>query len=80
MADKHPEPKYPGVKATCCLCGGPYRSFGHNAAPLSDERCCGGCNYTKVLPARLRRAGHPYLADVFERGLLRSGDADGDVS
>jgi len=56
----------------CCLCGGTYRNFGHNAAPLSDGRCCDDCNYTKVLPERLRRAGAAKLAEAFERGLVKA--------
>jgi hypothetical protein len=81
MAEKHPEPKsHVEAIGTCCLCGGPYGPFGHNAAPLSDGRCCGGCNDTKVIPARLRGAGQPHLADAFERGLLHSRDDEGDAS
>ena len=48
----------------CCLCQkeieviGMYKD-GHNAWPLNKEirdRCCGDCNATKVIPARLAMA------------------------
>lgn len=40
---------------TCCLCGGKYWGWGNNAWPLDNEgRCCDACNFTKVVPARLR--------------------------
>jgi hypothetical protein len=28
-------------------------SEGHNAAPITEGRCCGECNDTVVIPARL---------------------------
>lgn len=29
--------------------------WGHNPAPLKDEgRCCGDCNYNKVVPTRFK--------------------------
>ena len=59
---------------TCCLCGGTYRNFGHNAAPFAQGRCCDNCNSMKVLPERLRRAGSPELAQAFERGLVATKD------
>ena len=33
--------------------------FGHNADPISKGhgRCCGTCNYTKVITARLQMMG-----------------------
>lgn len=39
----------------CSLCGGPYERYGNNPEPLRTvhERCCGDCNETKVIPARL---------------------------
>lgn len=40
---------------TCCLCGVTYNGWGNNAWPLDNEgRCCDQCNFTKVVPARLR--------------------------
>ncbi len=47
----------------CCLCGGeceewPGGFYGHNPQPLSDGgRCCGTCNKTKLIQARLRELG-----------------------
>ena len=32
---------------------------GHNPEPLAEGRCCGDCNDTKVIPARLKNAGYP---------------------
>jgi hypothetical protein len=45
----------------CCLCGEEIKptitgwTEGNNAMPLKDGRCCSYCNYTKVLPERIRR-------------------------
>lgn len=42
----------------CCLCGkeieivGTWKK-GNNARPLKAGRCCGKCNITKVIPARI---------------------------
>jgi len=55
-------------KNECCLCGGEMeyisvnrntKIFGHNADPISKGhgRCCGTCNYTKVITARLQMMG-----------------------
>ena len=42
----------------CSLCGKKIESIwnSHNAQPLNNGRCCGDCNTTKVIPARLERA------------------------
>ena len=38
----------------CPLCGETYSGYGHNAWPLiNDGKCCGECNMTQVVPARL---------------------------
>jgi len=42
----------------CCICKSEIElvgdwSEGHNADPVQDGRCCGSCNATVVLPARL---------------------------
>ena len=48
----------------CCLCGGGLGhhgdnlSFGNNPEPLGQkkgDRCCDNCNFTRVLPARLKQ-------------------------
>jgi len=31
---------------------------GHNAQPVAKGRCCGTCNDTKVIQARLRNLGY----------------------
>jgi len=41
---------------TCCLCLCPLginESFGNNPWPLSGEKCCDKCNFTKVIPTRI---------------------------
>lgn len=43
----------------CCLCGNEIEAvgswtYGNNAQPLADGRCCDMCDNTKVLPARIR--------------------------
>jgi len=47
-----------GDKVACCLCGGEIEHVGswtegHNAEPVAEGRCCGDCNSTRVIPARL---------------------------
>ena len=39
----------------CCLCGKPFKGYGNNPAPLTDDvrmRCCDDCNTKVVMPAR----------------------------
>jgi hypothetical protein len=48
----------------CSICGELIETVGtwtqgHNAQPVNDGRCCGDCNATVVIPAR--------LAEVFSR-------------
>jgi hypothetical protein len=44
----------------CSICGEPNEEwggsgfYGHNAEPINDGRCCGRCNGTHVLPARIQ--------------------------
>jgi hypothetical protein len=47
-------------KQQCCLCGADIHTIleSHNPWPLSEkdkDRCCGECNTTKVIPARVAR-------------------------
>ena len=53
----------------CSLCDGEievqrnpkgivYWTEGHNAAPLSEGRCCDSCNAFKVIPARIANHAH----------------------
>lgn len=45
----------------CCLCKkeidetNTFMSYGNNAQPLADGRCCDICNITKVIPERMKR-------------------------
>lgn len=44
----------------CVICHGPIEivdgwAEGHNAAPVKNGRCCGDCNATAVIPARMAR-------------------------
>jgi hypothetical protein len=54
----------------CDICKEAYIGHGNNAQPVAEGRCCEKCNFRKVLPERLRRAGAPQLAQAFESGLL----------
>lgn len=38
----------------CCICGGKYEGYGHNAQPIKNGRCCDNCNYEKVIIERLK--------------------------
>ena len=39
----------------CSICKNKiYTEFGHNAAPINKGRCCEMCNFTKVIPARIK--------------------------
>mgnify|MGYP003971353353 CR=1 FL=1 len=42
----------------CCICEKEIPNQngwdkGHNAQPVEDGRCCGNCNFTVVIPARM---------------------------
>ena len=66
----------------CCLCNGNIEVIraisgeaawaeGHNAEPLADGRCCGTCNWTKVIPARIHAARtEPVLPERSKRWLM----------
>jgi hypothetical protein len=41
---------------TCSICGASYIGFGHNAAPITNGRCCDICNDTVVIPTRIHEA------------------------
>lgn len=44
----------------CCICGKTFKGYGNNTWPVvTDEnaRCCDDCNYSEVIPARLRAMG-----------------------
>ena len=43
-------------KDACSICGDPNWPDGsHNAQPINNGRCCGVCNLTVVIPARVKR-------------------------
>lgn len=43
-------------KNVCSICGDPNWPDGnHNAEPINSGRCCGICNTTVVVPARIAR-------------------------
>jgi len=46
-------------EGVCCLCGGEYRDYGHNAAPIMEGRCCAVCNEQEVIPTRIFRMLKP---------------------
>jgi len=42
-------------KKKCCICKKDFYGEGNNPDPvMKSGRCCNECNFTKVLPARLR--------------------------
>ena len=45
-----------GVKyINCCFCNIQIKDIdSNNAQPLADDRCCGDCNASIVIPARIR--------------------------
>lgn len=45
-------PKY----KTCCICGKTFKGWGNNPWPVMDSgECCDECNFTQVIPARIKR-------------------------
>lgn len=41
---------------TCCICNQPITGWGNNPWPVAkDGECCEHCNYTVVIPARLKK-------------------------
>ena len=43
-------------KHICCICGQEFTGLGNNPYPVNsdeDARCCGICNDTVVVPARI---------------------------
>jgi hypothetical protein len=54
---------------TCSICSQPIPAegpdgawkLGHNAAPVTPERCCGACNDSYVIPIRLAMSIAPKL-------------------
>lgn len=42
------------TKKICVLCKKNFSGYGNNAQPLKEGQCCDECNFTKVVPERLR--------------------------
>ena len=41
----------------CCICGEPINGFGNDPWPYNMEgRCCDICNYTVVIPVRIKQS------------------------
>lgn len=38
----------------CSICKNKLIGFGNNAEPINNGKCCDACNFTKVIPARLK--------------------------
>lgn len=42
-------------KEKCCICGKEIKGWGNNPYPVREEgRCCRYCNFTVVIPERIR--------------------------
>ena len=39
---------------TCSICQLPYEGLGHDASPVSSGKCCETCNWSEVIPARIK--------------------------
>jgi len=42
------------MERNCNICKENYIGYGNNAQPVSDGRCCDKCNFSIVIPARLK--------------------------
>jgi len=41
----------------CCICGKEFMGYGNNPYPIKNQgECCRRCNWTVVIPERLRRS------------------------
>jgi hypothetical protein len=40
----------------CSICFRDFTEYGNDAQPVNDGRCCDVCNWSIVIPARLRKA------------------------
>jgi len=43
------------VREKCCICGRIIEGHPHNAEPYRRGICCGQCNASTVLPARINK-------------------------
>lgn len=44
-------------KHICVICGKEYEGYGNNAEPVADGKCCDECNWTVVIPERIKQIG-----------------------
>jgi hypothetical protein len=44
----------PGSRCSICNCNLPLKVMGHNSEPVAPGVCCVICNYTIVIPERMR--------------------------
>jgi len=42
------------MEKNCNICKENYIGYGNNAKPVSDGKCCDKCNFSVVIPARLK--------------------------
>ena len=48
----------------CCICKAPIKDFGHNPQPVMKRgRCCDSCNFSIVIPVRIKRLRRIYKAE-----------------
>ena len=46
----------------CCICKAPIKDFGHNPQPVMKRgRCCDSCNFSIVIPVRIKRLNKSYV-------------------
>jgi hypothetical protein len=53
-------------KNICSICAGPYDGYGNNAEPVNSGRCCDDCNWSTVIPARLKGITKQHTANIAE--------------
>ena len=57
----------------CVICGKEYIGYGNNAEPAAEGRCCDECNWTVVIPERLKQLG---LKEGFKLSIKGPNDSD----
>jgi hypothetical protein len=53
LIDYHKNEKHKNMK--CSICKDNIEGFGNNAEPINNGKCCDSCNFTQVIPARLKQ-------------------------
>jgi hypothetical protein len=55
------------IKNKCILCGTPFNGMGHNPYPIKQQGfCCDTCNFTKVIPERIKYARMGQLRGTYD--------------